>query len=924
MDRSLVGRGLELEAVASLLDRAEAGPTALIVEGEAGIGKTTVLRAGVERARECGYRVLRCVAVQSEVSLPFASLGDLLEPGLDEVGGRLPTVQRRALETALARLQPREAFDRLAVSRAALAVLRALAAASALLLAIDDVQWLDPSTAGILVFALRRLNEAPVRTLLAVRTEHDAEDDALVRDLPMEHVALGPLAADELGRLIAERVDVPLTRPRLHELHAISGGNPYFALEIVRALRARPDQLGPDDPLPVPDDIATLLRARIGGLSGPARESLLLTATSPQPTAASVTAVVGSRDGIDEAMAAGVLEQEGERLRFAHPLLASVVHGDAEPATRRALHARLAATAGNPDDRAHHLAHAHEAPDEEVAEQLDAAALRAHRRGAPEAAAELQEHALRLTPPELRERRRARGLRSAEYHIAAGDAGRGSALLEKVLEGASPGPERAEVALRLGHVRYLCDDVAAAHAMFEEALAQAEGDAALCTAAEQALAFTAMLGGDIPAARGHAHAALATAEELAEPAALALASGRVALNEFLGGHGLDRSRLERAVALEREGHLAEVPVEWLPSYAYAGIAAMADDLATAGALYDDLARSAEERADERWRLTVLFARSEFDVRAGNWGRASRLATDAVERSRFSGMRLLRAWALYARALVDAHLGRVQEAREAAAECMRIAGSVGAIPQTVQITAVLGFLELSLGDPAAAHAQLGPLSEVMLSFGIAEPGVVRYMPNEVEALIGLGDLEAADRMLAVLEERARALDRISMRAAAARCRGLLAAAQGDLEMARSSVEEALVQHARLEEPFELARTLLVQGTVERRALARGAARTSLHQALELFDELGAALWSERAADELARIPGRSPASSELSETEQRVADLVTQGLSNKEIAARLYVTVRTVEAHLSKAYRKLGIHSRTELAARLGDRDDQQL
>jgi DNA-binding CsgD family transcriptional regulator len=275
------------------------------------------------------------------------------------------------------------------------------------------------------------------------------------------------------------------------------------------------------------------------------------------------------------------------------------------------------------------------------------------------------------------------------------------------------------------------------------------------------------------------------------------------------------------------------------------------------------------------------------------------------------------WALHAQALVDAHLGRVSAAREAAEEGLRVARVSGAVAPLTQLTATLGFLELSLGDPVAAHGQLGPLAELIASVGVAEPGVVRFMPNAIEALIGLGEFEEASRLLAPFDERARSLDRVSARAAAARCRATLAAAHGEFGDARSSLEDAFAQHARLEEPFELGRTLLAQGSIERRARRRADARAALTRALELFDSLGAALWSERTAAELARIPGRTAASGELSETERRVAELVRLGLANKEIAARLYVTVRTVEAHLSKAYAKLGVRSRVELAARIG-------
>jgi DNA-binding NarL/FixJ family response regulator len=497
--------------------------------------------------------------------------------------------------------------------------------------------------------------------------------------------------------------------------------------------------------------------------------------------------------------------------------------------------------------------------------------------------------------------------------VAAGDTARGRELLEELRESTAPGPERARIMLRLGEVRYVTDDVAAAHALFGEALAQAGDDERVRAEAEQSLAFTAMLGGDIPTALGHARSSLASAEALGDPGILALARCRVALNQFLSGEGLDHGLLERAC--EHEDRLGGVPLEQLPSYAYANLAVMADDLELARELYERVSRAAAENGDERALPTAQFGISELECRLGNLGHAAKLAADAVERSRQGSLGTLSAWSLYAQALVYVHLGRVDAARATIADGLRVAQEAGALAPVTQLISTLGFLELSLDDPGAAHAQLGPLAEVVATFGIAEPGVVRFMPNEIEALIGLGELDEAGRLLSVLEQRAAARDRVSMRAAAARGRALLAAAAGDYERARASVAEALAQHARLREPFELGRTLLAQGSIERRARRRADARAALRTAMEIFDQLGAALWAERAAAELARIPGRGPTSRELSETERRVAALAAEGLANKEIAARLYVTVRTVEAHLSKVYVKLGVRSRAQLIAR---------
>ena len=273
-----VGRERELEMAAELIARRNGASSALIFEGGPGVGKTTVLNAAVASALSSGCRVLSCRPAESEASLPFVALGDLLEPAFEAGFDQLPPAQRNALAVALARVDPTVTFGRLAVSRATLAMLRELARESPVVIAIDDAQWLDRSTAQVLAFAMRRLGEAPVHVLLTQRSGGDADLIALSRDVPKTRLTVGPLTLELLGRLISEHFEITLTRPRLRELHATTGGNPYFALEILRALAGRNAPLAPGEALPVPHDIAVLLRSRISSLSDPARDALLLIA----------------------------------------------------------------------------------------------------------------------------------------------------------------------------------------------------------------------------------------------------------------------------------------------------------------------------------------------------------------------------------------------------------------------------------------------------------------------------------------------------------------------------------------------------------------------------------------------------------------------------------------------------------------------
>ena len=234
--------------------------------------------------------------------------------------------------------------------------------------------------------------------------------------------------------------------------------------------------------------------------------------------------------------------------------------------------------------------------------------------------------------------------------------------------------------------------------------------------------------------------------------------------------------------------------------------------------------------------------------------------------------------------------------------------------TILASSALGVLELSLGRPEATHHVLGPLVRRLEEGGVREPGSARFIADEIEALIALGSLEEAEAILDRLELRSTQLDRASALAAGSRCRGLLHASRGDLPAALEALELALAEHQRLPIPFEQARTLLALGATRRRAKMKRAAREALEESLGTFEELGARLWAGKARAELARIGGRRPPTGDLTPTERRIAELVAEGRTDKEIAAVVFVTSKTVGTQLSRIYRKVGVRSRTELAA----------
>jgi DNA-binding CsgD family transcriptional regulator len=273
--------------------------------------------------------------------------------------------------------------------------------------------------------------------------------------------------------------------------------------------------------------------------------------------------------------------------------------------------------------------------------------------------------------------------------------------------------------------------------------------------------------------------------------------------------------------------------------------------------------------------------------------------------------------------VAAYQGQVVAARKIIAEGIDIAERTGSPAPLSFLYQARGFLELSLGDAEAAHAALQPIA-VMAFLGPRDPGVVRFLRDEIEALIRLGRLDDADSLLDTLQERAEAVDRISARAAAHRCRGMLIAARGSPGAALAEFDLALEQHDRIDQPFERGRTLLARGTIERRLRRKRAARESLHAALEVFERLGTPLWAEKARAELARIGtvrGEDP--HELTRAERQVAELAAQGRTNREIADQLFMAPKTVEAHMSRILHKLGLRSRTELAATFAGSSETQ-
>lgn len=912
----VVGRRAERDAVAALLDAVPSGAGALVLDGEAGIGKTTIWLQAIDGARDRGYSVLACRPAEAEAALPFVSLGDLFDPVLDRLPSALSPSQRTVLETALARIEPTEAFGRLAVSRASLGLVRELAREEAVLIAIDDVQWLDPASSSVLEFVARRVVDLPVSFLVTRRSAREATPPlGLARAFERKRLVVfqvGPLPVGDLDRLLRASLDLCLPRPRLLELSRISGGNPLYALEIARV--AAHDPGSPETvALSVPESLGALLRARLETLSAEANDAILLAAAASHPTAGLIERAAEHAEGLCQALHRAILALDGPRLRFAHPLLASVAYEAAFPWQRREAHRRLAMAADEPEERARHLALGTEGPSEATACELDRAARLATARGAPEAAAQLAEHAARLTPSELEDERRRRLTEAAEYHVASGDPARGRSILESLIERLDPGPTRAGLLWRLADA--VGDDLGTSIRLCEQALAETGGDAGIEAQIHTALGVFTWLAGDLERATDHCRASADCAERTGDKLLVAVSLGELCHAETVLGRRHRDEDMERALELEQD--LAAFPANVRPSFQLGVILMYTDDLDGARPLLRAELERSQASGDEAARFGVLFRLAELELRAGNWADAARHADDALTSALQAGIEQEQSVVLMVHALVRAHLGDLDIAQDAAERALAIAEAGGDRIVATRSRGVLGFLELSRGDPAAALEHLGPAGHELRALGIGELSISGVVQNEIEALISLGRLDEAEEALDWVEERGRPTSRAWHAAVAARGRALVAAARGDADAADAAIRSALQAHERLPQPFELGRTLLVQGQIERRLKRRGAARRALTGALDLFDSLGAPLWAEKAAEELARIPGRTPGSGDLTETERRVAELVAEGLSNKEVAGALFVSVRTVEANLSKAFVKLGVHSRTELLVRLG-------
>jgi len=888
-----------------------AGPALLVIAGEPGIGKTTLWTEAAGRARALGFQVLSSRPVPSDAGLPHVALADLLGAVPGDALGTLPAPQRRALEVALLRTEPGDGeLDPRAVGTGLTALLARMAGDGPLVLALDDAQWLDPASARVLAFALRRLDsDLPVAVLAAVRVEgpgrRGGEFAAVESALTGTRLDVGPLSVAAIHQMFRQVLGASFTRPLLVGIHRSARGNPFYALEIAREIQ-RVGIPPAGQPLPVPGDDRELATLRLRRLPRSTRDALEQLAAMPR-------AVIGQIDA--EALApaerAGiaVVRSDG-RVEFTHPLFGSALYASLPEAERRALHRRLAGQAGDAVERARHLALAASGPDEATAAELERAAATATALGAAEVAVELQEQACRLTPESDQQALVQRRVDLAERRYFAGDSTGARRELEALLDSLPPGDERAQVLLGLGTMRWVQGDADVGRELMLRGLADTQ------TPALQARIHARIASGSDDADVGveHGQAALALIDENVMPEQYSYTLCTVSMFKLHAGLGADHAAIEKAMALQRAAAgwvRSPVPAFWARNF---------DDFATARQRLADLLRAFREQGDAAQEAPALTALARVEAMTGHMEQARELVAQALELVEQTGQDAYLDLTLSAQAQIFAYGGDLEQARRIARDVL---GHLDEHPDLVlegQAREVLGLAALTVGDLAECDRQLARADQINDLVHNREPANQRFQADHAEAVLGLGDAERGEQLVARLEARAAALPRPWITAVSARCRGLQHAADGDLDAALASYERALAAHEDLDMPAELGRTLLALGRLHRRRGERQRAQECLERAVSVLDAAGARGWAVVARDELARARGRRVDSDRLTLTEQKVCELAAAGLRNQEIAARLFLSGKTVEANLTRAYRKLGVRSRAQLAAALARAD----
>lgn len=907
----LHGRERDRARIDHLLEHARSGGSAaVLVVGEAGIGKTTLLTHA--RTTAAGFTVLHARGVESEAELPFAGLHRLLLPIRDRLSA-LPDQQRSALAGAL-ELGAATERDRFLLSTAVLSLLSEAAREQPVLVCVDDAHWFDGPSNGALAFAARRLDTEGIAVVCTARKEPGTslrEPWAGVRRLE-----LGGLAREPMRALLADASKVPLSDGVSAALVDAARGNPLAAVELVASLTA--DQLTGAEPLPQPlppgGELWNFYSRRIRRLPAQTRQLLLVIAAEEElDTAALVLAADRAQiplSALEPAEAAGLVRTDGGRVVFRHPLVRSASYYGAGLGARRKAHLLLASvfdTGQQTLRRAWHRAATAVQPDSSLADELHAAAAEARSRSGYAASSVFFERAAGLTP---RSRARAERLGEAARDAwLAGQPERSRRLLDR-MRGLNAGSEADGLAELLRGDIELRDGIAI-HA-HESLLAAAER---LLPERRELALLTFVQAGEASCLAGDHARYFATAARVAalrgpdEPL-----RSRIAFDYFAGKSAMFQGRYVEAreplIRMMADSERLSEPVGLI----WGGIAGLllGDDVRA-----HTLASKAVRTAREAGAASVVPQAVEFLSYSEFWtGRHPLVAANALEGLRLAqetGQENCASHHMAALALIWAIRGDERACREYAAASSRLAEAHDlGIPAALGMWA-LAFLDLSLGRPAAAASRLGSLAG-------AGPGrghlAIRLLsvPHFVEAAVRSGERRRAEAALATYERWAEATGGGGPRALAARCRALLAPS-GEAE---EHFTEALRLHRDGYRDFERARTELLFAGLLRRQRRPRQAREHLRSALDTFERLDVAVWAEQARDGLRATgepvrPAQRPALDQLSPQQLQIARFVAEGATNREVAAHLFLSPRTVDHHLRNIFNRLGIRSRVELA-----------
>jgi DNA-binding CsgD family transcriptional regulator len=907
-DRSvLFGRKAESAAVEGLIARAGSSRSgALIIRGEPGVGKSALLAHAIERA--AGMRVLRAGGIEAESELAFAALHQLVHPVLDRLG-RLADPQAAALAGALG-LTAVSVEDRFLIGVAVLSLLAEAAEEEPLVCVVDDAQWLDRPSADALTFAARRLEAEGVVLFFAAR-------DGEVRRFEgggLPDLELGPLDAEAAAALLAERVRSPLSSVVRDRLIESTGGNPLALIELPRLLSE--DQLAGraalPDPLPHSAEIEHAYLERVRRLPPPAQRLLLVVAADDTGSLATVLRAAGALDidanALDGPEEAGLVRAFDGGVEFCHPLVRSTLYADATFAQRQAVHRALAQVLDGEQDadrRAWHRAAGSAGQDDDVAEELEQTARRARRRSGFAAAARALERAAELSRDDETSGRRL--VAAAQDAWLAGNPAQSLALLDRARGSVSDLAVRADEMHLRGTIELRCGvpaeaaTILAAGAAEIAAVAPGKGIEMLIEAAQAA---------------SYAGDAAQIVEFGRRASALASSDGpdqRFTVDVIVGVGSLFAGDTARAVPLLRRALALAEGFQDPRRLVHAG--------ACAGYLGEEtieheLYGRAVARARESGAVATLPYVLEYLARSeavdGRYASAAAHAAEGLRLARETEQQNSVCHLLASQALITAIQGREQECRAHAAEALELAAARGLGYQASLAEWALARLDLGLGQPAQALTRLERLA--VAGPGSSHPFVkLVSAPELVEAAVRTNQPGTAQGALLEFERFARETAPAWALAMVARCRGLLSSG----EVAERHFLEALRRHGESARPFDRARTELAFGEHLRRDGHRTTARAHLRSALDAFELLGAVAWAERARGEL-RASGetarkRSPSAiDQLTPQELQITRLVAEGATNKEVAARLFLSPRTIDYHLRKVFTKLGISSRSEL------------